>query len=295
MENKLYDIVFLGNYTKDTIISNAGIRHMDGGAINYGAHLAARLGLEVAVITRLSAEDNHIVQNLEKIGVDVLVSYTPQSTELVLEYPTNNLDHRIIHFKSSAGPFTIDEVKDINSRIFAIGPSIRGEVPLEVIKKIREKDTLISLDVQGYIRIIENNVLVNTKWPDIEKYLALIDVLKTDAVEAQVLTGKTDIREAARILGEFGPKEVILTHCDGILAYDGHKYYESSFHPRKMVGRSGRGDTVIATYIAKRLENSPQEALNWAAAATSLKMETEGPFKGSKEEIEDLLREKYQR
>ena len=295
MENKVYDIAFLGNYTKDTIISNAGIRHMDGGAINYGAHLAARLGLKVAVITRLSAEDNHIVKNLEEIGVDVLVSYTPQSTELVLEYPTNNLDHRIIHFKSSAGPFTIDEVKDINSRIFAIGPSIRGEVPLEVIKKIREKDTLISLDVQGYIRIIENDVLVNTKWPDIEKYLALIDVLKTDAVEAQVLTGKTDIREAARILGEFGPKEVILTHCDGILAYDGHKYYESSFHPRKMVGRSGRGDTVIATYIAKRLENSPQEALNWAAAATSLKMETEGPFKGSKEEIEDLLREKYQR
>jgi len=293
MENKVYDLAVLGHYTKDTIKINNVTKHVDGGAVNYGAHMAARLGLKVAAITRLAAEDNHTVRQLEKAGVEVYVTHTPQSTTLVLEYPTNNLDRRIIHFQSSAGPFTVDEVKDINSRVFAIGPSIRGEVPLEVVEKIREKDTMISLDVQGYVRVVENNILVDREWPDIKKYLALVDVLKTDAVEAQGLTGETDIRRAARILAGFGPKEVVLTHRKGILVYDGRTYYEAVFYPKQLVGRSGRGDTVISTYMARRLHNAPREALNWAAAAASLKMEAEGPFKGSKEEIEDLLARKY--
>lgn len=295
MQNKIYDIAVLGHYTKDTIISNPGTRYVDGGAVNYGAHMAACLGSKVAAITRLSAGDKHVVQQLEEAGVDVFVRYTPQSTELVLEYPTDNPDHRIIRFKSSAGSFTSEEVENINSKIFTIGPSIREEVPLGVIKKIREKDTLISLDVQGYIRTIQNNVLVNTEWADIDKYLCLIDVLKADAVEAEFLTGENNIKKSARILAEYGPSEVVITHRNGVLLYDGNKYYERQFYPRQIVGRSGRGDTVISTYMLKRLENSPQEALGWAAAAASLKMEAEGPFMGSKKEIEELLRRKYQR
>ena len=36
-EKILYDIAFLGHYTKDTIISSTGIRVVDGGAFNYGS------------------------------------------------------------------------------------------------------------------------------------------------------------------------------------------------------------------------------------------------------------------
>lgn len=49
---KRFDIVFLGNYTKDTIVSAAGTRIVDGGAFNYGAHVAAVMQLKVAAITR---------------------------------------------------------------------------------------------------------------------------------------------------------------------------------------------------------------------------------------------------
>ena len=36
-----YDVAFLGHYTKDTILSASGTRVVDGGAFNYGAHVAA--------------------------------------------------------------------------------------------------------------------------------------------------------------------------------------------------------------------------------------------------------------
>jgi hypothetical protein len=35
-EKVLYDIAFIGHYTKDTIVSASGTRVVDGGAFNYG-------------------------------------------------------------------------------------------------------------------------------------------------------------------------------------------------------------------------------------------------------------------
>ena len=51
-----YDVLFLGHYTKDTIVLAQGTRLVDGGAFNYGAHVAVRMGLRVAAITRLAGE-----------------------------------------------------------------------------------------------------------------------------------------------------------------------------------------------------------------------------------------------
>ncbi|NIV39707.1 MAG: hypothetical protein GWN58_62970, partial [Anaerolineae bacterium] len=103
----LYDLAFLGHYTKDTIVSPAGTRVVDGGAFNYGAHVAVRMGLKVAAVTRLAREDLHVVQELRQLGVDVFARTTPQSTRLRLEYPTSDIDERVITVTSRAGPFTL--------------------------------------------------------------------------------------------------------------------------------------------------------------------------------------------
>lgn len=97
-----YDIAFLGHYTKDTIVSASGTRVVDGGAFNYGAHVAARMGLSVAAVTRLAREDFHVVDELRRLGVDVFARAAPESTCLRIEYPagqhrpTSNPDERTI-------------------------------------------------------------------------------------------------------------------------------------------------------------------------------------------------------
>ncbi len=290
---KPYDIAFLGHYTKDTIVSAEGVRCVDGGAFNYGSHVAIRMGLKVAAITRLAQEDARVAEELKGLGVNVFATYTPFSTCLRLEYPTSNVDDRILYMTSSAGPFTVSEVKDIHSRAFVIGASVRGEVSLEVIEELRKKETLIAADIQGFIRVVENGRFVFRDWPEKEKVLAKVDVLKTDAVEAELLTGQSDIRVAAKRIAGLGPKEVVLTHRDGVLVYDGDRFYEAGFYPGKLVGRSGRGDTCIASYVARRLNAQASEAIVWAAAVTSLKMEAEGPFRRPLPEVEDLIKRKY--
>lgn len=291
--NTVYDIAFLGHYTKDTIISAEGTRVVDGGAFNYGSHLAIRMGLKVAAITRLSQEDFHVVEELKKLGVDVFAKTTPCSTCLRLEYPTSNADERILYITSSAGPFTPSELKEISSKAFVIGASVRGEVSLEVIEELRKKESLISIDVQGFIRIARDGKLVFEDWTEKEKVLSKVDILKADAVEAELLTGQTDIRVGAKMIADFGPKEVVITHRNGLMVYDGSHLYEANFYPEKLIGRSGRGDTCIAAYVARRLDAPPSESIIWAAAVTSLKLEAEGPFRRDIREVEKLIQKKY--
>jgi sugar/nucleoside kinase (ribokinase family) len=289
----VYDIAFLGHYTKDTIVSAEGTRVVDGGAFNYGSHAAARMGLKVAAITRLAKDDLTVTDELKSLGVDVFAEVTPRSTCLRLEYPTVNVDDRVLYITSSAGPFTIAEVQDISSRVFVVGASVRGEVPLTVIEALRKKDALIAIDLQGFIRVVQDGRLVFQDWPEKEKVLSQVDAVKTDAVEAELLTGRKDMRAAAGQIAALGPKEVVLTHRDGVLVYDGNRFYEARFYPERLLGRSGRGDTCIASYMARRLSAPPQEALIWAAALTSLKMGAEGPFRRDIRDVEALIQKKY--
>ncbi|TFG93280.1 MAG: hypothetical protein E4G71_00705 [Candidatus Atribacteria bacterium] len=295
MENtaQLYDIAFLGHYTKDTIVSSTGTRVVDGGAFNYGANVAARMGLKVAAITRLAKEDFHVVEKLRHLGVDVFAHISPQSTCLRLEYPTSDVDERVIYVTSSAGPFTSAQVEKIQARAIVVGASMRDEVSLPVIEELSKKKTILSADVQSFIRVNDNGKLVPKEWPERNDIFAYLDILKTDAVEAGLLFGECDLYTAAQKMHDLGPKEVIITHREGLLVLADGKFYEEKFLPKEIIGRSGRGDTCIASYSAKRLSASPQEATVWAAAVTSLKMEAEGPFQRTMQETNNLIDNKY--
>ena len=289
-----YAICFLGHYTKDTIVSDIGTRVVNGGAFFYGANAASRMGLKTAAVTRLAEEDFGVVTILEKLGVTVLARKSHHSTCLRLEYPTSNPDKRLIYITSSADPFTIEDVENLETEVIVLGGSIRGEIGIEVIRELARRGVRIAADVQGFIRINRDGLLVNAEWPAMKEVLSLLNVLKTDAVEAEMLTGHKDIRAAAKALRTYGPKEIVLTHRDGVLVLNDEEFHQARFFPKKVIGRSGRGDTCIASYMAARLSRAPAEATVWAAAVTSLKMETDGPFDRDIETIEELIRRKYQ-
>jgi len=96
-----------------------------------------------------------------------------------------------------------------------VGASIRGEVTLPIIKKLSKKDTILSADVQSFIRVNNYGKLVAREWPERNDIFACLDILKTDAVEAEILFGKCDLHTAAKKMHELGPKEVIITHHEG--------------------------------------------------------------------------------
>ncbi|MGB6607651.1 MAG: hypothetical protein WBF28_07580 [Atribacterota bacterium] len=132
-------------------------------------------------------------------------------------------------------------------------------------------------------------------WPEKQSILSRLYILKSDAVEAEMLLGESNLRKAAQKIADLGPREVAITHRNGLLVYADGNFYEEKFFPKEIIGRSGRGDTCIASYVAKRLSDTPREATIWAAAVTSLKMEVEGPFQRTMKEVNDLIQSKYKR
>lgn len=293
MNNQPYDVAYIGNYTKDTIVSPAGVRYVDGGAVNYAAHAGARLGLKVAVITRLAHEDQRVLDSLTQAGVDCFPKYTPHSTCVKLEYPTLDPDQRNLYVTSTAGAISLEQVAPIEARALVIGTTLRGEVSLEVVKSLRQRQAILAADVQGYVRVLREQSIVYEPWDEMQAVLGCLDILKSDAVEAEYLTGTADIHRAAQIYAAAGPQEIILTHKDGLLIYADGKSYDLGFYPNSLVGRSGRGDTCLGSYVAMRLSAPPVEAGIWAAAVTSLKMEALGPFNRPIQDIEELIRTKY--
>ena len=88
-----------------------------------------------------------------------------------------------------------------------------------------------------------------------------------------------DRRAAAKQLYEWGAKEILISHNSEMLVYDGKDYYTCPVKARNLSGRTGRGDTTFGAYLAKRMMGvSIPDALLFATAAVSLKMESPGPL-----------------
>ena len=291
---KQYDVVFCGNYTKDTIITPDGTKYVDGGGMNYAAHASKKLGANPAVVTRLNKEDDRVVKALESAGIDCYPVYTDSSTLMTLEYKTRDVDQRNLYVKGIAGTINPAQLEDISAKAIVTNSSLRGEIELEFFHKMRERQgVLLSADVQGFIRVLRGESLVYEPWDEMGKILACLDILKSDAVEAEYLTGQKDIEKAAAFYAALGPKEILLTHSEGVLVHTGGMNYHYEFHAKSMAGRSGRGDTCVGSYITKRLSLSPKEAGKWAAAATSLKVERLGVFDRPIQEVEEFIDKYY--
>ncbi|HSM24642.1 MAG TPA: hypothetical protein VK856_07260, partial [Anaerolineaceae bacterium] len=231
--------------------------------------------------------------NIRSVGIDCYPFFSEKSTVMTLEYKTRDVDKRNLYIKSTAGTIKPEFLTNFEAKAIAVSPSLRGEVEPEFFETLRkDTDSMLAVDVQGFVRVLRDNTLVYEAWPEMVEVLRNIDILKSDAVEAAYLTGETEIEKAAKIYAGMGVKEVVLTHSEGVLIYADEKCYHFKFHSESMAGRSGRGDTCMGSYVAKRISYPPYEAGKWAAAATSLKVERVGVLNRSIQEVEAFI-EKY--
>lgn len=283
------DIAVIGHFAKDKIIVRGEEQVSSGGSVYYGAIALRRMGLKVAVITRLKQADFGLLDELKDEGILVFAQPAVETSGIENTYFTEDMDRRLCKPLGFAGPFRLEDLPDIQARIFLVGPIMAGEVDIPLIRMLAARGK-VALDAQGFVRVREGLDLVLRDWPQKGEGLALVDVLKVDTAEAEVLTGQTDIHQAMRELAAYGPREIVLTRPQGVVVYADGEFYQAPFNPREVRGRTGRGDTCFAAYLGRRLTTDPEGACRFAAAVTSLKLEQPGPFQGNIKDIEQQLR-----
>jgi len=290
MPESSYDVVLLGHFAVDKLTTVDGVSvQAHGGAVYYGGLNLVRQGYRVAVVTRLHPDDFWRLKEIRDAGVDVFATEAPETAGMENIFLSEDRDKRICKTLGFAGPFTIEELPKIDAKLRLVIPILAGEIDLPVLRAITAEGPT-GLDIQGFVRLAEGDDVVFRDWPDKTTGLRDVHYLKVDDTEAEVLTGLTDLREAASALAELGPREIVLTHKKGVLVYAEGAFHDGRFTPTHVLGRTGRGDTCFTTYCAARLTKGPEDACRYAAAVTSLKMEAQGPFDRSPSDIEEKLR-----
>ncbi len=291
-----YSSVIIGHISLDNNIDHDGNGvEVLGGAVLFSSAMAYALGHNVLAVTKLAKKDFDRLNAFTIPKENIVALKGGSSTSIRNRYLTPDKERRVCTCLSRGTPFTAEDIPGANAGIYHFAGLIYGDFDNETIKLCAKRGA-VAVDVQACLRRADmknGGNMIFKDWTDKKEMLPFISYLKTDAAEAEILTGTPDRKKAAEALFSWGAKEILITHNTEVLAYDGNNFYTRPVKSRNLSGRTGRGDTAFAAYINERQNNSIETSLLWATAAVSLKMETPGPFTGSRRDVEGYIREFY--
>lgn len=289
-----YDIIMLGHISKDIIVDEHGYKtRLYGGALLYSSIAAARAGARVLAITKAAAEDFRALDAAKsEKNIDLVSIESPSSTSILNTFLSADHERRETTLLSSAEPFSAADIPaGAKAKIIDLAGLFVGELPDSLIGELAGR-AAIAVDAQGLLREAQpDGRMLFRDWENKYRYMPLVRYFKADAAEAEILTGFTDREKAARTIASWGRRaegeepEVMITHNTEVMVLVDGVVYLAPFTPSNLSGRTGRGDTTFAAYLAWRLAHGPQESVRFAAALCSIKMEKPGPFSGTLEEV----------
>jgi sugar/nucleoside kinase (ribokinase family) len=289
----MYDITFLGHMCFDEITPYKGETHVaPGSAVLCGAMVAARIGKKVSAVVKMAEKDKIILDKMKEENIDVFLIPAPETTYSRVIHDTPNPDERRLVLEKSAGLIKIEEVPVLQTKSLHLAGISDTEFDMALIRSLNKMGYNLSIDMQGFVRHVDP-LTREISFDDVEskkEISSLIKRIKMDIVEARVLTGLSDIEDAALKFESWGCPEIVITQSNGVLARVRGKTYYEKFSNSSTIGRTGRGDTTFSAYICRREDHDPAESLKFAAALVSIKMESPGPFHGTLEDVFERMR-----
>ena len=285
------DICCIGHITLDKVVTKRSAVFMAGGTAFYFSNALSRMDVRYQLVTAVASDGMAGVTNLRLAGVDVTVLPSAHTVYFENIYGENQ-DHRTQRVLRTADPFPAAALFGAEARFFHLGPLLADDMPLELIRTLSAKGK-ISLDAQGYLRKVVDNRVIPVDWPEKREALRFVSILKTNEAEMAILTGQNGIRAGAKILADWGVKEVVITlGSQGSVIYVDQRFYDiPAYVPTtSVVDATGCGDTYMAGYLYQRSKGMPvQGAGEFAAAMATLKIEGSGPFNGAEDDVLELL------
>lgn len=289
------DICCIGHITRDKIITPESTVYMAGGTSFYMSYGISRLPKMVSyeLVTKVGKGQLPEVEKMRQAGIDVRCYDSRHTVYFENKYGANS-DNRTQRVLAKADPFTLEEMKPLEAKVFHLGSLLADDFSSEVVEYLSNKGR-VSIDVQGYLREVVGEEVRAVEWKDKERILACTDILKLNEHEMEVITLSKNPRTVALQLADMGVKEVIITLGSyGSLIYCEGQFYEiPAYRPEVLVDATGCGDTYSTGYLWMRMQGADcEEAGRFAAAMCTLKLEHSGPFDKTLADIHRVMRRK---
>jgi sugar/nucleoside kinase (ribokinase family) len=286
-----YDIVFVGYLGTYTVVPFDGPSSVESGGPVFFCVAAASCFLKrIGMVTRVSENEANLVELLKEAGIDLFMQRRETPRYRVV-FPTAKVDERQVFLVKGGEHFVINDMPPIEPCLIHLAGWHIHEFPLEFMHALKARGFRLSVDMQAFMFQADSKTgaLYIEDVPDKKEILGMADFVKLDAVEAKILTGTEVLQDQADILEDWGSSETVITSSNGVMVKSKGRTVLAEFNNRSNQGRMGRGDTVMGAYLACRLDHSIEESLRFAAALTSIKLESAGPFKGSLEDVNARL------
>lgn len=287
-------ICCIGHITHDKIITPETEVDMPGGTSYYFAHAMYHLngGKDFQLVTSLAETGMQAVTDLRQLGINVSVVPSRHTVYFENKYGENQ-NNRTQRVLAKADPFTVESLKNLKASVFHLGSLLADDFSLQVIESLAGRGE-VSVDSQGYLREVRGEKVYAVDWKEKREALRHIDVLKVNEYEMEVLTGHNDAHDAALQLAEWGVKEVCVTlgNYGSVILEDNHFYDICAYPPLRVVDATGCGDTYSTGYLYMRSRGAnPSEAGHFAAAMSTLKLEANGPFARTEDDVWHIIKE----
>lgn len=282
----MFDICCIGHITLDTVITTRTVVNMAGGTSFYFSNAMRNMNINYLLVTSLAPKEMYIVDELRNKGIDINVVPSKNTVYFENRYAENGED-RTQRVSQQADPITAQQLKHVDAAIYHLGPLLAEDIPVDVFKMLAAKG-IVSLDAQGYLRTVKNEQVLPVDWPAKKEALQYVDILKVNEYELEVLTGEKDVSTGAKILADWGVKEVVVTlgSMGSVILNDNKFYSIPPYIPGNFADTTGCGDTYMAGYLYQRNKGAGiQHAGEFASAMAGLKVNSSGPFTGTEEDV----------
>ncbi|MFW9914692.1 MAG: hypothetical protein ACFFGZ_03690, partial [Candidatus Thorarchaeota archaeon] len=172
-----FDIIVVGHFSKDTIITPEARREAMGGVPAYSLFLT-NWRLKLGIVSKCGPD--FLIQygaEIRKAG-PILVASGKKTTEFVNKYHSDGSRTQQVY--SIAEPI---QMRDFPGSFFSapvvhFAPII-NEIDPNLIRRFHSAGPLVSLDPQGYCRKLDGRKIVATPWKKAKDTLSHVHFLKT--------------------------------------------------------------------------------------------------------------------
>lgn len=295
-----YNFVGIGNPVYD-IIMTPKVRREErilSGCSTNACLACGKLGMNrVALIGAIGADfKERFMEDLKRFNVEAPFLVNSRETGgFKLVYDSKG--DRTLEVLGVADKISADDLpKDcLNSRAIVLGPILQ-EIDLEFIHSLRgNSNGMTLLDPQGLIRSVDahRKIVHNVGLDVVRKAVGMVDFIKPNEMEAEVITGHGNPYRAAETLVKWGAKLGLVTLAEkGSVVCDGRRFYRIPAYRTELVDATGSGDTYAGAFFFEYLRTSDVMGSSlFASAAASIKVENSGPdFPLLEEEVRNRVR-----
>ena len=272
VKKQMYDLVVIGNPTFHN-------DRLSGPSI-YSAATAAKIGIEqMAIVSSVSTTlVDAFTRGVGELGIpEYFIVESKEKEGVEINNPSINHDTRIVGIPSKISIRSIPE-EFLNSQVILLSPSLQEITPEFIEWLCSSTDTLVFLDPQlrklnsiGRLEFIREFGVA-------EKTESYLDVIKSNQLESELLTGESDPYLAAELIVEWATEACIITFGKGgCLTYDGKDFNHIPAFPTEEVDPVGAGSVFLASYAAKSIDGMPiVDCGVYASSIASLKVESHG-------------------